>query len=77
MKSDKPADRARAVYLMLLVTHPSIQGDPTDDGEYNELLSKNPDESTWYTFKITIDGTEYTLYIGIYKDYAYVQYLEM
>ena len=33
MNSDDPADQARAVYLMLLITYPAIQGDPSQIGE--------------------------------------------
>lgn len=33
MDSENPADQARAVYLMLLVTHPEIEGDWDQKGE--------------------------------------------
>ena len=31
MNSENPVDRARAVYLMLLMTHPEIEGDPNQE----------------------------------------------
>ncbi len=71
MKSINPADRARAVYLMLLVTHPSIQGDPTQNGTYIEEISDESDNR--YSFNVIINGEEYTLFIGISEDYGYVR----
>jgi len=57
--------QARAAYLMLLVTHPEIEGDPTQKGVLNEVLSGLDENTTWFDFTVTIDGKEQTIHIGI------------
>jgi RHS repeat-associated protein len=56
MNSDDPADQARAVYLMLLITHPEIQGDPSQIGENFE---------GGYLYYGVINGEEIELWITI------------
>ncbi len=60
MKSKNPADQARAVYLMLLITHPSIQGDPNQKGKVFE---------GGYLFEGTVGGTEVDLWIIIKEEF--------
>ena len=57
------ADQARAVYLMLLITHPEIEGDPRQEGKLNEKMAS--DLRTWFSFEVTINGESQTIYIGI------------
>jgi len=55
MNSDDPTDQARAAYLMLLITHPSIQGARDENGNLlqgtiNEDLTNAHAHSTWFDF---------------------------
>ena len=56
MNSDDPEDQARAAYLMLLITHPEIQGDPSQIGENFE---------GGYLYYGMINGEEIELWIII------------
>ncbi|MBU7047927.1 MAG: RHS repeat-associated core domain-containing protein, partial [Theionarchaea archaeon] len=56
-------DQARAAYLMLLVTHPEIEGNP--DAVLVPADFLNTEHTTWFEVTVTVDGEEATLYIGI------------
>ncbi|MBU7009046.1 MAG: hypothetical protein HXS46_00030, partial [Theionarchaea archaeon] len=63
-KSEKQikADQAKAAYLMLLVTHPEIEGDPNQDP------SNVCDEGgirVYFEYEVTIDGKSINIMIGI------------
>jgi RHS repeat-associated protein len=60
INSDDPADQARAAYLMLLITHPEIQGDPNQIGKEIE---------TGYLFSATIEDEEVELWIIISNEF--------
>ncbi|MGD2247385.1 MAG: RHS repeat-associated core domain-containing protein, partial [Candidatus Methanofastidiosia archaeon] len=61
LTSDDKADQAKAVYLMFLVTHPEIQGDPTQMGD---------PYGPGYLFNITIEGEDIPLWIYISDEFA-------
>jgi hypothetical protein len=59
------AEQARAAYLMLLITHPEIQGDPSQAGSLNDAMSNISRTSTWFDFEVEIFGETQTIHIGI------------
>jgi hypothetical protein len=65
------ADQARAAYLMLLVTHPEIEGDPNAELKLDEAYNSNSD-ATWFTVDVKIDGETVTLKIGIDERDMYI-----
>jgi RHS repeat-associated protein len=67
------ADQARATYLMLLVTHPEIEGDPNEDIELDKELNSEFEESTWFTVNVKINGESVTLKIGIDEKDKYIK----
>jgi len=58
--SENPADQARAVYLMLLITHPEIEGDPSQMGT---------PFGDGYEFTVMIEREEVKLWIRISEDW--------
>lgn len=69
MASENPADKARAVYLMLLVTHPEIEGDP---GQFQVVPSMVDDDATWFDYDVVINGKEETIRVGISTESFYL-----
>jgi RHS repeat-associated protein len=72
--SDDPAKQAQ--YLMLLVTHPEIEGDPNQQplDVYFDTGSKY---TTWFSFKVTINDHPVIVHIGIdIRDYKLVNGVE-
>jgi RHS repeat-associated protein len=61
-KKEIKADQAKAAYLMLLVTHPEIEGDPDQAGIFKE-------EAGAYEFIVRVDGEEVKLWIVISEDW--------
>jgi hypothetical protein len=59
------AEQARAAYLMLLITHPEIQGDPAQTGSLNDAMSNVSAEATWFDFEVGINSGEKIIHIGI------------
>lgn len=62
--SEDPKDQARAAYLMLLVTHPEIEGDPSQEPLDIEF-DTGSEYTTWFSFEVTIDGEPVIIHIGI------------
>ena len=61
--SENPADQAYAVYLMLLVTHPEIEG----ASEMQTDPSMIQDDATSFDYEVTIDGENQIIRIIISK----------
>jgi RHS repeat-associated protein len=60
------ADQARAAYLMLLITHPEIEGKPDQKG----VLILKTDEISYFLFTIFYEGEEHLLIIAISLEYS-------
>jgi len=70
MASDDPAKRARAVYLMLLITHPEIEGEYDQFAEAPSMI--DDDGTEWFDYDVEIRGKKETIRIGISPEPFYL-----
>ncbi|MGC1120082.1 MAG: RHS repeat-associated core domain-containing protein [Candidatus Methanofastidiosia archaeon] len=65
-EEQKIEDQAQAAYLMLLITHPEIEGELTQSG----VLILKTDEISYFLFIIEYEGEEHLLIIAISLEYS-------
>jgi RHS repeat-associated protein len=73
------ASQAKAAYLMLLVSHPEIEGDP----DQNHVIWGEGGSRTYFEYKVTVNGESVVILIGIddnlhgYDEYGNIEYAHM
>jgi len=65
LSSGKLEDQAKAAYLMLLITHPEIQGDPAQNG----TLQTEGYMNEGYLFEVAIEGEKVYVWIVIRDEF--------